>query len=59
MSKQYKVWIEIEEYNPVKDEYKSADEPVDIACKDKKAAEYLRDILYNYAQGIVLNRKLK
>jgi hypothetical protein len=52
MKKQYKVWIEVEEYNPKTETYDRSGEPLDLECKNEKAAIKLQCTLHEIGGAI-------
>lgn len=52
MPKEYKVWIEVEEYNPAKDTYERVGEPLDLFCSTQKQAHKLQAALHSIGEDI-------
>ncbi len=48
----YKVWIEVEEYNPVTEEYESCAEPLDIECASFSEAIKLQTTMHQIGEAV-------
>ena len=55
MDKHYKVWVEVEEYNPATEEYTRAGEPLDLAVGTEAGAYTLQHTLH--AIGLELQNR--
>lgn len=50
--KEYKVWIEVEEFNPKTGNYEKVGEPLDIECPNEATAHKLQTTLHEIGEDI-------
>jgi hypothetical protein len=53
MPNKFKVWIEIEEYNPTKDIYEKGCDPLDLKCSSEREAIRLQTALHSIGEDIL------
>lgn len=53
MIKTFKVWVEVEEYDPATDAYTKSGEPLDLHVEDEKEAFKLQTTLHSIGEDIL------